>query len=256
MPKSPTCVFCGKSLQGQKGKEHIFPRWLQQHLGLKNQQLFNALYAASGEISSVHKHTFHGHVSGLVCDHCNSGWLSELEVQAKPLLIPLLDGIFTGQINWRDCQIIAFWVFKTCLTLHSASQVDKFIPAEHYKAVYERSAIPKGVVVAISNFQGKNDLYWIQNQNWQGKIEGISIEKLKADFKQTYRITLCAGHLAARVHYWPLDQWCLFDYAESSVKYVCRVKPKGVSWPPEDPITNVRELDESLFIIESQGCLK
>lgn len=247
-PKLRLCVFCGNPVQGQKSDEHIFPQWLQKHLGIKNQQLSNTLYAVSGETSSVRRHTFHGHVSGLVCERCNSGWLSKLEEQAKPLLIPLVDGTCTGQINWRDCQIIAFWIFKTCLTLHSASQIDKFIPAEHYKAVYERRAIPKGVVIAISNFQGKNDLYWIQNQNWQGKIEGVPIENLKEDFRQTYRIALCAGHLAARVHYWPLDKWQLFEYASSSVKYVCPIGSKGVSWPPIDAVNDIREIEDSLVI--------
>ncbi len=253
MPKSPTCAFCSKPLRGQKSKEHIFPQWLQRQLGLKNQQLFNTLYTESGDISCIRQHTFNRHVSGSICESCNSGWLSDLEKLSRPLLIPLIDGTFAGTIDREESQRIARWLFKTALTLHLASQIERVIPAKHYQAIYERRAIPKRIVIAIANFQGRDELFWIQNQNWGGKTESKSLEELKASFKQTYRVILRAGHLAARIHYWPLDKWHLFDYAESSVRCVYPVQPNGVSWPPIDSISDIHDLDQSLFIIENQG---
>jgi len=251
------CVFCGDSLRGQrKSREHIFPKWLQAHLGLSEEQLHHTLYTKRGEIDHVRSLPFLSHVSGLVCEQCNTGWMSELEGQAKPLLIPLLDGICKGRIRRDDCQIIAQWLFKTALTLHSASQREKkLVPAEHYTMFYEKRTIPKGTVISIAHFKGQDGLFWIEQGSWRGRPEGGSIERLNEYFKQTYRITLRVGYLAWRVRYWPIwpkeygPPFKAFEYDPSSIRDVYPVGHKGISWPPAESISDLRELDEGLIIL-------
>lgn len=251
------CIFCGNYLRGQqKSKEHIFPQWLQEHQGLGGEQLYQTRYTTEGRIDNVRECTFHTHVSGLICKKCNTDWMSELERQAKPLLTPLLDDTFKGHLRQNDCQIIAQWLFKTALTLHSVSQREaKLIPAEHYTTFYETRAIPAGVLISIAHFEGEGDLFWIENQAWRGRPRGVSTEKLNAYFKQTYTITLRVGHLAWRVHYWPVwpkengAPFKVFEYQGNSIRHVYPVGPGGISWPPAESISDLHELDESFFIL-------
>ena len=248
------CVFCGSSLQGQKSNEHIFPRWLQKHLGSEYQQLYHTLYTIEGKPDNCRDFPFYSHVSGLVCKQCNTGWMNEeMEKPAKPLLVPLVDGTYDGDISPEDCHIIALWLFKTALTLHSASQQERYVPTEHYATLYKRRAIPRGVVITIAYHKDrdKNDLSWIQSGNWGLPRWIIQSEQLNAYLKKAYRITMRAGHLAWRIHYWPKENRPpvgLSEYDPSSVRYIHPIRGKGVSWPPARPISGIREFDASLMI--------
>jgi hypothetical protein len=258
------CVFCGRPLRrqtskhdGTKSKEHIFPQWLQKHSGLEEQQLFHARYTIEGELDNVRDLPFYSHVTGFVCRQCNTGWLNaEVENPAKPLLIPLIDGAYSGKLSSRDCHTIALWLFKTTLTLHSASQQERFIPAEHYATLYRYRAIPKDVVVTIAYHEGrdKDDLFWVQSGGWSLPSWTAPSDELKAYLKKAYRITARVGHLAWRVHYWPEEnrpQLGPIEYDPGIVRQIHPVGGKGVAWPPARSTSDIREFDASIMIFPS-----
>jgi len=249
-PGSRVCIFCGHLLSGHKSQEHIFPQWLQKRLGLEKRPIYPTLYYESGEVNRVRQTNFNAYVSGLVCRSCNNGWLSDLETRTKPLLESLVDGTFTGVIDPQSCKLLARWISKTALVLHSTSQQGRFIPVEHYLALYKGEPIPEGIVVSIAPIQGEDEFYWIQNQNWLGRTQDTSLEKLKAEFEQTYRIVFRIGNLAARTHYWKLSNWRLVDYFQSSLRYIWPIGSNGITWPPpERNIKVLQELDESIMIM-------
>jgi hypothetical protein len=180
------CVFCGGPLGGPaSSKEHIFPRWLQEHLGLKGEEVVSLLYADSGKIARRRTHSLSAHVSGLVCRRCNTDWLADLEAQAKPILIPLVDGSFSGQVRGKDCQIIAFWVFKTALTLQSVSLRERLVPPDHYRGLWEKMAMPAGAGVSIAHCAGNGGLSWIEGQNLLLLPEEEVTEEVEADLTRT-----------------------------------------------------------------------
>lgn len=245
-----TCLFCGRDLQGRKSNEHIIPLWLQDHLGIRRQKLYSTLYPTSGEVAKPREFTFNTLVSGLVCTECNSNRLSSIETRTKPLLIPLIDGSFKGTLSYDECHLITEWTFKTALTLNSVLQSGRVVPDEHYSAFYRKRAIPAFVIVSIANFDGEDELFWIQSQNWLGRFDGVPPEELRQRFEKTYRVVMRFGKLVTRVHCWPYDDWRLFDYYIDGIRYLWPTNPRGVTWPPSGSIADIRQLDESLSVID------
>jgi hypothetical protein len=190
-----------------------------------------------------------------VCAPCNSGWLSKLEVQAQPLLIPIIDGNFQGNIPADICYVIALWLFKTALTLHSASIQKKFIPAEHYAMLHQSNSIPRGVVIAIADFKSQQEPYWFQRRGWTAPPDVFADETLDLYFRRTYRITLSFGRLAARIHFWPEDNKPPFrasEYLGDIIRYIHPIGRKGTTWPPVHPVSELQVFDESLVVFRDQ----
>lgn len=85
-----------------------------------------------------------------VCSDCNNGWMSDLEVAAKPLVLPWIDGSRT-RLVYDQQQAIATWGIKTAMMiqyspLHKSGVV---IPGSHYDALFERKTSPPDVEVLI-----------------------------------------------------------------------------------------------------------
>jgi hypothetical protein len=87
------CIFCGELLTGNREKEHIIPRWLLEHMGIRDTELFLAV-AKSDDNTIMESRTQAADefVEGRVCGGCNSGWMSKLENESKGLLISLIEG--------------------------------------------------------------------------------------------------------------------------------------------------------------------
>jgi hypothetical protein len=95
----PACIFCGGT---PVTEEHPWPKWLKK--AMQRPSVPNSIYHAghaiygpagqrgiserfrsqSGAISS--------HGLQVVCAKCNNEWMSDLQNQAKPLLVPLIRG--------------------------------------------------------------------------------------------------------------------------------------------------------------------
>jgi hypothetical protein len=99
MPKrQKRCIFCGK--EGKLTNEHLWPDWLSNH--------FPRVMSRKGlKVQTVHTPWVDGKPDGppqvrngdpasqrleLVCGKCNNGWMSEMQSDAKPYLLPLLQG--------------------------------------------------------------------------------------------------------------------------------------------------------------------
>jgi hypothetical protein len=263
IPGSRTCIFCGEALRGrrERSNEHIFPDWLQQYLGLRNQALYEACYNVDGKRDTTHlrEHTFHSHVSGLVCSRCNQGWLSELENQTKPLLIPLVEGTREGYMTFAECRTIAEWLYKTALTLHSVILTgDSAIPGEHYASFFRKRSIPEGVFIAIAPISvgSEDDLYWIQNEGWIGTAKSVAAATLKEYFMRSYKITMRAGRLAWRVMYLAQEnvpRIDFFEYRHDAIQYIHPCGTKGITWPASAVMENLSELDTSLIYRDKLG---
>lgn len=105
------CIFCGKP---GLSKEHIFAEWLHPYLPkteevnhtsrtvvmqMKHDETHERLRSGEGHSGTVR----------VVCKSCNNGWMSALQVQVKPLLLPMVLGepvrLFT-----KHQTILAAWI--------------------------------------------------------------------------------------------------------------------------------------------------
>ena len=129
-----TCIFCGSDLAGCRSKEHVLPQWALDEFGLRDELTMPTHFSQSGQVLSDRLHTYNGMVAGKVCQNCNSGWMSRLEVENKDLITALARGR-RDTLDLQDGAAVglARWAFKTALALHAASNYRRLVPVEHYR---------------------------------------------------------------------------------------------------------------------------
>lgn len=118
MPR--TCVFCGARADS---KEHVFPNWLN---GVFDQIPTLDKSGGAWERGSlvfgtgVHQHQdwlvrdIASVTTRYVCRGCNGGWMSTLEVRARPLLAPMILGK-PHPLSMAQQLTVATWATKTAI---------------------------------------------------------------------------------------------------------------------------------------------
>src|SRR5260221_3187531 len=234
------CIFCGKNRK--RNREHIFPVWLQTDLGISGEEL--RIFTGS-QPELKRKLNFGSHLAGHVCEECNSGWMSTLETSARPIIETLLEDNNRRALSHTETSTLAMWIWKTVLTLHSASVDEKIIPSYHYELAFNQK-IPGCFMIHIAHLENRLDTpSWIQNRNWLEAERHLSGDALINALRLTYRITIGFGHLAARVIYFPL-KLPLFPLEEG----VISIYPpaKDIIWPPEISIEDLWEMDSGVVV--------
>jgi hypothetical protein len=119
----PQCPFCQRKHRTRKG-EHVLPKWMALEFP-------DSVWAIENRLTKyVRKSVKYIHITtNKPCPDCNSGWMSDLERLASPVLIPLMHGTPTT-LDIREQMIIAVWFIKTAMTydLHS----EQFAPRPRY----------------------------------------------------------------------------------------------------------------------------
>ena len=160
-------------------------------------------------------------------------------------------------MRFNKCELIARWFYKTTLVLHSVAIQDKFIPDEHYSYLYRENLIPNGIFIAVAPILEKDgeDLYWIQNGGWPGRVDGKLAETVKEYLKKSYKITMRAGKLAWRVTYFHQDgipSVNFFEYRDDCVKYLYPSSIKGITWLQKTTLDDLVEFDTGLVYFEKR----
>src|ERR1051326_4644252 len=87
------CICGGRTIEGNRAKEHVVPQWLLEHLGVALETFYQQVVRSDdGSIVGSRDHATQSFVQGRVCSICNGGWMSDLESPAKSIMIPLMDG--------------------------------------------------------------------------------------------------------------------------------------------------------------------
>ena len=128
-------MYCGaRPLTG----EHVWPQWIAKYVP-----------AALAEQKADHYRVFESDAGRLVqhrgfrypftteahcvCEHCNTGWMAELEHTAEHELHAMIEGKPQQLHVWRQA-IAATWAFKTAMMLeHSDSAETRTIPSMIYR---------------------------------------------------------------------------------------------------------------------------
>ena len=238
-----TCIFCGEAKR--LSNEHIFPQWLQKYFGISKETL-NITF--SSEAPQVKRRlVFDRHLNGRVCTDCNGGWMSQLESKAKPILIDLLE-LKRRSFSEEDSHTLGLWIFKTVLTLHSASPYPRSIPSHHYHLAYKGIG-PSHFMIHVAYLQDSLETpCWIQDQNWQGLQQHFQGDELKDKLTQTYRIMFGFGQFAVRVIYFPLKIG-LFSLEDERIQTVHpRRRSVPLEWPPLRSISDLWELNNGIVV--------
>lgn len=204
------CIFCGIELNKRnKSNEHIIPQWLLDHLSIRDFRIEPTHMTSIGNLVSQRIHTLDGLLFGNVCEKCNGGWMCNLEIDSKQILIDLIDGNKSvNNLSENERFIISRWALKTALTLNAGSNFHKYIPETHYRELYEIStALPKGIIIAVQQYNNSEAFYWQQGASWSIRGETLSVADVNRFETETYKITFSFGQLVVSVTYLPFADY-------------------------------------------------
>ncbi len=116
----------------RKGDEK-HTRGAQTHLNKK--LIKDGTYERSGHLFTLKNR--------VVCRDCNSGWMSEVENETKPLLLNMIGGKEI-EITYDDIQKIAFWIALKIVTAEFANKDEnlRVTPQIERRAMMDERKIP------------------------------------------------------------------------------------------------------------------
>lgn len=151
-----SCAACGAP--GPLEGEHVVPEWVGPFLRdvMKEGGRGRVTHTwRPGSRSSTGPREFTTDspqlVASAVCNGCNTGWMSDLEVQTKPILSRLIMGQ-RATLTVDEQEVLATWAVKTALTFQLArSAPDRDIdPARVLPELRRRGRPPLGCYVRLA----------------------------------------------------------------------------------------------------------
>jgi hypothetical protein len=207
------CLFCANPLE-RRAKEHVIPLWLQQHLGITEDEIALIVAATdTNRISNSRRHAVDQHLEGRICASCNNGWMSTLETELAPLLKSLLScETDIRSLDMRQRLLFARWATKTAFVMNSASAVDRRVPAEHFVELYRSpTRLPGGVFVLGQQHRHTEGFHIFQFPSWD--LVGLAVpeSKLVEDALATaYKIGFQLGSLLVVVGFFSIRPYVLY----------------------------------------------
>jgi hypothetical protein len=154
------CIFCrGPGLS----KEHVFPNWLrilfprmpaQTHLhGVTTwgQSSHGKIYAMP-TLTEDKGHSGSKKVKA-VCKDCNTGWMSRMENRTRPILMPLIQGVF-HRLSTFDQNTLAGWIAKTVMVAEFAHPTHIAIPQDERLWTYAHFLPPTHWSIWLAAYTG------------------------------------------------------------------------------------------------------
>jgi hypothetical protein len=100
------------------------------------------------------------HKTKVVCSDCNSGWMSALENQVKPIVEEMVCNCSPGVLQFSDLAVIAQWAFvKAVVAEHSHDNRKPFFGFAERQAYRETLTVPPGVQMWIASVPKQHGLF-------------------------------------------------------------------------------------------------
>lgn len=204
------CLSCEKPIV-DRAKEHVIAEWLLRALDVQYEAVTHAVANGStDQVQSTRVFTFDAFREGRICEGCNGGWMKDLEDEAKPLLIPLMNaerGV--SSLDEKECLIVARWTAKTAAVLGSCIELGKPAPAGTLRRLRDKpNELPDGFGVFAGQQPirpGTRHFAYIQRNSWlNASLEGApkrDREMLEGGFKvgvQLLSLSLLCAYLPLR----------------------------------------------------------
>jgi hypothetical protein len=242
------CVFCGAE-DRKISKEHLWSKWMATYVdpsgGTANRKS-RILSTKTGQVKgskSWPEAAFGQEVSG-PCKLCNEGWMEQVEDEARPFLIPMLEDRKT-ELRPEGQRAVVRWATLKLLAAHLGHPADKqSIPAARFRQFFIDRSLPPGARVWIGRYDGTGT--WPTHYRY---LELFVSENggTEPDISNGYLAGFSVGHLA--FFYWghELRQGPLPDVSRVAA-YLAPVWPATgtARWPPEQSLDG----DGMRFVME------
>lgn len=218
---SDPCFFCGADLsEAGRAREHVLPQWLLRHYDVENVVVEPSwTHARDGSLRDQRSHPLKAMVLGHVCRRCNSGWMSQLEVAARPTLLELAAGhVAVPGLSPQQRTLVARWALKTAAALNASSNFHRLATPEQ-AATARTDQLPDGIIVlayVMAQRDERDDFWWLQQQGIAQVLNAREGDDLAAVQQGAWRCFLAFERLCLLVAYakpdpawrWFLDpQW-------------------------------------------------
>jgi hypothetical protein len=139
------CIFCGGRADS---KEDAWPCWLTERFIAPGTLEFQPGIDAPLMTRPLERPEVR---IGWFCEKCNTGWMSQLEKRAKPVITCLLDHP-TCTLDVHDRKTLALWAVKTAMVLEAVKGPEQclFSDLERCLLSHKRDQIPPFTFVWIA----------------------------------------------------------------------------------------------------------
>lgn len=182
MPTFEECMFCGST--DELTREHIFADWYSKYRGEKigDAQQYELLVTNTDRKTGVRSiqeiPKFQGNIRQsklkAVCKSCNTGWMSDLQELAKPILAPLTSGIIRP-LGPTEQDVLAVWATMTAMVVSGAAYWFSPAPKEDRHILSHTLHIPQRWEVLIGRCSGFHDTEWSTRHDEMHAISGSNI---------------------------------------------------------------------------------
>jgi hypothetical protein len=221
-------------------KEHVLPQWLKPLVP------FEKKTGISGQ--GLKRQTLpippSERVAKAFCHACNTGWMSDLEKAAAPLLAPLISGDRSKRELTPEAQAtIAFWGAKTALTCQYVNPPEsRYVPPIACREMRAEQRPPHGTRVWIAGHVGDlwSAFYHLEPLRIWTVHQVPEVDEDGRPKINSYTATLGLGHLLIHVLYFANVE---IPREKDAFPFAFRVRPiwpdpTPCTWPPGRPLTN------------------
>ncbi len=156
------CLFCDSRANS---REDVMPVWIQRKRQGARAISLDGFSGQRPIIKQGLKRTFK---ISCVCVGCNSGWMSRLETETKPILAPLMDDL-SLPLNGRHQFTLAKWAMKTSMTgetLGNRKERTQFYTREQAIEFKNSWKFPGHTLVSMGRYTGKYELGFFCVEAW------------------------------------------------------------------------------------------
>jgi hypothetical protein len=242
------CVFCGATGQGVKiTKEHVLPGWLKTSVNIEFVQGIETIRRGGEPLGKPRIAPPFTRQARIACLVCNTGWMRDLEERARPVLLPMLNGVPVS-LDEQAQQAVATWGAKTSFALLKArTDTQSEVPTEHYRQLANAAGDvpPTGVAVWLAKDAEKRSTAppALHITAFSSRVKTIDAGEDSVVF---YGLMLRLHRLVIQV-IGPSDPNLVADLShELSESYVCQIWPatgRAVTWPPPGDLAEVGGFD-------------
>jgi len=184
------CVFCRE--QGGS-EEHIISKSVQARMQSSGIEIEAGVREEKGDGKFRQAHVLNAFVTRQICDTCNRGWMSQLEVDFLAAAGPLIEPEWPNEESQflsealNKSEVIARWAVKTAITANLAGTLKRAIPNEIAAGV-RVGELPPTLTVKLAHIQRREAIgmiihrgFWFlagNEKRWRGAALGRSFDVL------------------------------------------------------------------------------
>lgn len=234
------CIFCGDD-ESAMTREHVVAKWISELVRPpKGGFLMHNEYPHLRREWTQKTH-FIELVAKCVCEACNSGWMSALEVEVARFLTPLIEG---GDIvlDQRDQELLSIWAIKTAMVLEETADqaTARYYVPEERTGLAEAGSIPGITQIWLARRETTNRRVFAGARYC--RVPDDSPQSSPAYVANIFVGQLCLQTVSARVPLVTADVEIEFVAADGWHEHTVRIWPvaEEVQWEDMPAITEAQ----------------